>query len=210
MTENEKIIKHAKERQIKYLVHFTNIKNVKSIVEVGIWNRISLAQSGRPFLFNDLYRLDNAPHAVSVSVTFPNYRMFYRLRKNEENAKERWVVILLDAKKVLNLQCAFSYTNAANAYVREIPFEDRMNCASFDMMFSEIPPYSRQQRELVINETTDPQAEVLVHNYIPVDCIKKICCEKIDDIEYLSNISSIQIEQNPNYFGYRHDWKFWR
>ena len=205
MTEKEKIIKHAKERQIQYLVHFTNIKNVKSIVELGIWNRISLAQSGRPFLYNDLYRLDNAPQAVSVSVTFPNYRMFYRIRKNEENAKERWVVILLDAKKVLNLKCAFSYTNAANAYVREIAFEDRMNCVSFDMMFSEIPPYSRQQRKLAINETTDPQAEVLVNDYIPVDCIKKICCEKIDDIEYLSNISSIQIEQNPNYFGYRHD-----
>lgn len=45
-------------------------------------------------------------------------RCFIKLDVKKE---ANWAVIILDVEKVLNLECAFCYTNAANSEITSIP-----------------------------------------------------------------------------------------
>jgi hypothetical protein len=114
---------------ITTLVHFTRIENLRSILQNGLLNRSLLETRGQQFFCNDSDRVDGHPEAICLSISFPNYRMFYSIRKQKEKAEEvkdsQWVVLLLDAKVLWELDCAFCQENASSNAVRHIPLEDR-------------------------------------------------------------------------------------
>ena len=84
----------AKAKEIKYLVHFARVENLPSIALYGLISRQLLVQNNLPHFYNDNLRLDNLPNTISLSVTFPNYKMFFKYR-----GSNKWVVILLHTSR---------------------------------------------------------------------------------------------------------------
>lgn len=172
----EQIKKQVEKRDIKFLVHFTHINNVDSILEHGIMPRLEtewLNQSleERRFVFPDHYRADRK-NASCLSIMFPNNEMLWHKRQQYPN--EDWVFLLLKPDVLWECDCAFYPTNAASRGVRQQPVEKFKTATAFEAMFA----------DLVIKETingkqeirriglrpylpTDVQAEVLVFNTIP-------------------------------------------
>lgn len=189
MDQNKKnIARRAAERGIKYLVHFTQKKNLPSIQAYGLRSRQELENASLHFQFNDRQRLDGFWNAISLSVTSPNYKMFYSLRQRDMPTK--WAVIFLDAYKVLeNCDCAFYHTNAANNAVRYTSIEMRKTLEAFESMFYD--DNVREIRGLEDNEPTDPQAEILCFDPIPP--------QFFEDIIFSGTA-----------FSYRHDWSHWK
>ncbi len=186
--DKRKFADTARARGIKYLVHFTRKENLESIKTRGLRSRQELETASVSFNFNDSWRGDGFRNAVSLSVTSPNYKMFYSLRQNNKSAE--WAVILLDACQVLqNCDCAFQSTNAANNAMRRIPIAERKNLAAFDGMFYD--DNLRKVRGLKDNEPTDPQAEILCFDTIPPKFFKGIVFA-------------------GEFFAPRHDWRYWK
>jgi len=206
------IINEARKRNITTLIHFTNEKNLKSIIENGILSKDTLDNRKMAYYYNDEYRFDNLSDTISLSVTFPNYKMFYSLRK--ENVADDWVVILIDAEKVLSKPCAFCYDNAANSGISVIPLRQRMSLYAFHEMFSDdIFGCKRTEMGLSENEATSPQAEILAFESIPIEAIKCIVFEKESIKEkYVSLLKSVGIESTvcEHYYYPRHDYKYWQ
>ena len=112
--EKEKIASFLKENNIEYLVHFTPVKNLKSILEHGICSNKYCNEHGIKFIPTDLDRLDGYTDFVSLSVSFPNYKMFYKKRQTMD---EDFAVLLIDSS-VLKLydqkERKFSNKNVAS------------------------------------------------------------------------------------------------
>ena len=106
------------ERSITTLFHFTRIENLRSILQEGLLSHSNLeTREPRP-LFNDNDRADWCPEANCLSISFPNYKMFYSIRgkKKAEGVKDsQWVILLLNADILWELDCAFCQTNAASS-----------------------------------------------------------------------------------------------
>ena len=108
------------ERRITTLIHFTRIENLRGILQGGLLSRSLLEERGQDFVWNDEQRLDAHKEAVCLSISFPNYQMFYKYRCMTSH--DCWVVLLLDANVLWKLDCAFYQENAAsNAANRIIP-----------------------------------------------------------------------------------------
>jgi hypothetical protein len=65
------------ERQIEYLVHFTRIENVTSILQYGLLPRDQLEKIlgplSRQVIVNDHQRFDEHQNASCLTISFPNY-----------------------------------------------------------------------------------------------------------------------------------------
>ena len=83
------------------------------ILSEGLYSRTILRKekSGR-YMFTDKVRLDKKPSRISLSVSYPNWKMFYNKRKN--NDAEGWVLLMLDSKILWELNCWFIPKNAAS------------------------------------------------------------------------------------------------
>ena len=71
----------VRDRQVDLLCHFTRIENLPSILLTGLQGRSQLRQAGLEFCPIDFNRIDGCEGAVSLSVSFPNYKMFYNKRE---------------------------------------------------------------------------------------------------------------------------------
>ncbi|MBR5912959.1 MAG: DUF4433 domain-containing protein [Selenomonadaceae bacterium] len=198
----------AKFRGIKFLVHFTKIENLPSIAKFGLLTRKNLDDKSLNYSYNDDTRRDNITNSLSLSITFPNYKMFYKY----SGASEDWAVILLDAEKILgNIPCAFNYTNASNDNVKKISKEKRMSVDAFQKMFYEPDDSSRKMRNLNANEPTDPQAEILCLGDIPLKYFAGIVFKNSSRAtENKKLFSNIPLKVDDYYFAPRHDYKFWQ
>lgn len=207
----KKIINDVIQRDIEYLAHFTNTKNLESIFRNGLVSRDKLDEYKMNYEYNDYFRYDNATQSISTSVTSPNYKMFWPIR--QDNPDEDWAVLLIDAKKTLNLKCAFCYTNAANNKIRIIDLEQRCTYEFYKMMFEENhPDYSREDLNLSHNEPTNPQAEVLVLENIPTKYISMCLFENhytYNKYKMLCNNYRIISGYDKGLFYPRHDYKYW-
>lgn len=163
----------CRSRGITNLIHFTRIENLASILVKGLLCRETLEKNPereRP-IFNDPERLDNHKNAICLSISFPNYRMFYRLR---QQANSKWVVLVLDATILWELDCAFNQTNAASNGMRQLPLTSRKMVCSLSQMFDDNSERFRIKYQLPDAYTTDPQAEVLVFDPIPPSYFQSI------------------------------------
>ena len=206
-----RIIRDAIRRNINYLVHFTCVDNIESILYNGLLTRECLEDEEIEFDYNDEYRIDEIRDSVSLSITSPNYKMFYPIRL--DNPEKEWVVFKLDAISVLQLDCAFCYTNAASSEIRHVPIELRRTYEAYSSLFGEEhTQYSREQLNLTDDEPTNPQAEILVLESIPVEFIKyalfqdKYTYDKYKDLFCESEVYPWY--DRGIYYG-RHDHRFW-
>jgi len=168
-------IKHAAEsREIERLVHFTQLRNLESILDHGIVSRDELNASEIIHGWaNDPLRLDGLPESVSCSISYMNRSLF---RAFQYRCNTYWAVIELDPSILWMKDCAYCATNAASNRVKQYSVDHLKSERAFDYMFEE-QPYCRSRDDLEAAETTDNQAEVLVFDRIDSSYIKKIYVE---------------------------------
>ena len=168
----------CEERGITTLIHFTRIENLRNISQEGLIGRSLLEERRQQFLFNDNDRVDGHKDAVCLSISFPNYRMFYSIRERKKLSEgvdnSQWIVLLLDATVLWELECAFCQRNAAHKTVSSIPLEDRRKPEALKGMFEDFYNIRHQNLSIPQDYPTHPEAEVLVFDPIPVRYIKAI------------------------------------
>jgi len=163
----------CKSHKITSLIHFTRVENLVSILASGLIARETLERypiQDRPS-FNDHRRIDNCNNATCLSISFPNYKMFYRMQLYKGTT---WAVMVLDAAILWELDCAFCQENASSNNVRYLPIDERKTSVALTKLFSDHPSNSRQKLNIPIYYHTHPQAEVLVFEPIPPRYIKAI------------------------------------
>ena len=206
------------ERGITTLVHFTRVENLQSILQQGLLGRSILEARGQEFLFNDDNRADNNKEAVCLSISFPNYQMFYSIRERERVSEgvnsSQWVVLLLNAKLLWELDCAFCQDNAARKTVSDILLEERKKPDALEGMFGDFYNIRHQDLSIPQNYPTHPQAEVLVFDTIPVQYIKAIHFWDADaQNQWLPSSTRTDYETSctdQQYFKPRSDYEVWR
>ena len=199
------------QRGIDTLYHFTQAKNLENIFKYGLLPRTKLGDKCINSHINDYNRFDNCLNAVCMSLEFLNYKMFYKLRMENNNAE--WAVLKLNAQILCKFPCAYCWTNAGDSRMYSIPIKQRMGEAAFLDLFKDCPGYPRRS-ELDIPDyfPTNPQAEVLVFGEIPVLYIDKVYFEDkgtLDKFE-IDIPDNIDIEVNRSVFLYRCDWEHWK
>ncbi|QIF40626.1 DarT ssDNA thymidine ADP-ribosyltransferase family protein [Kingella kingae] len=116
--EADKIREIVRQRNIQWLVHFTHINNINSIVEHGILPRLETEQLnnniGGNFVFPDPSRADRK-NASCLSIMFPNSKMLWH--KRQQYPDKDWVFLMLEPDILWECDCAFYPTNAASTGV---------------------------------------------------------------------------------------------
>lgn len=201
--ERKRLAALLESRGIEHVVHFTPLENVKTICEYGLIPREHLQEKSIRLVlgaqFTDQYRLDGRPEFNCLSVTFPNYRMFYSKRMQMPGS--RWAVLLFSSDILTRYWAEFCPTNSASN-TASAPGRNGM-----ELQFGF--PELRSSLFLAKNETTDPQAEILCDSVIPPSSIHSIYVERAHDAASLSRYGVSAVIE-PSFFAPRHDFGFWK
>ncbi len=201
------IQEYVAERGISHLLHFTREANLASILESGLLRRDLLAP-GPGVIFNDELRLDGTS-AVCLSISFPNYKLFCRLRNS--NPDEKWVVIGVHPSVLWMLRCAFCTSNAASSAVTDINIEQRMGLGALQAMYGDWEDKTRASLGLASSFPTNPQAEVLVLDSIPSNFIIGVAaCDEHTGQRLRASHPGVNVLAHPSFFNARRDYQHWR
>jgi hypothetical protein len=194
----------AKKLEIPYLLHFTRWENIDGILKDGLCPKILIEDLPYEVTINDEMRLDGHEDSVSVSIAFPNHKMFYRYRKNTGGMG--WVILVIAPSVLWEYEAAFCKHNAADSRISRVSSEELKNIASFEGMYEEdkTSESSRSFNKLESYDPTDPQAEVLVFDVIPTEKIVGVIFENCRlKIEFENNYPNIKTCFDPNYYSAR-------
>lgn len=197
-------------RGIQLLLHFTLVDNLASIIKYGLLGRTELEQRQLNYLYTDNKRLDGNPNAICLSISSPNYKMFYNKRglfKSLGYQDSDWVVILLKPEILLNLPAAFTFTNAADSRCRG-QWQRHSSRQAFEAMFYD--EALRARLGLHPNQPTNPQAEIQVMSAIPSHWIAAIVCHPNANKRKLQSVAgNLPVLPSSEAFTSRHDYSYW-
>lgn len=206
-----KIKELLKNKNIISVFHFTKLSNLESILKNGILSRKELEQKCIPYEFNDNERFDCMKMATCCSISFPNYKLFYRFQQiyNDEN----WIVIELSPNILVDLLCVFCKTNAAKKGMTETSInslKEILNIKHLEELFKNTDNVNREVLQIPNSYPTDPQAEVLVLNSINQKYINNIYCKNIEILKTCkNNHNGYNFEIRTDLFGPRIDYQYW-
>lgn len=153
------------EIKIPFLIHFTRVGNLPSIMQNGIYPVGRTDEIGATPEINDVYRWDGKRNSTSVSIAFPNAPMFYKYRM--ENPGVDWAVLVLDPAIMLDKTCAFCRHNAADARISKLQLSELKTIEALKGMYEPIDGLeTRDEQKLKPYDPTDVQAEILVFDVI--------------------------------------------
>lgn len=212
------IQKVCHERGIDTLYHFTPIERLRSILHRGLLSRRfleTLPKKIRPS-FPDQDRNDGYKDASCLSISFPNYRMFFS--KTGRDNQHQWVVLLLDPRILWEKDCAFCHQNSRFEPVKNVPLEYRKRLVSLERMFQDWDSHATGLRyhhqQIPDNYPTHPEAEVLVFDIIPAEDISEIHFYNDAALQKWSKDNpgtySQKFYANQEYFESRSDYKAWQ
>lgn len=172
-TNKDEIKAVANELRIPHLIHFTQCENLPHILHHGL---MSVNASSKEQLLparNDLNRYDAQLDGTSLSVAFPNYRMFWKYRQLKP--KIDWVVLLISPQVLWQKDCAFYRYNAADSRMIRQPRDQVKSAQALRDMFS----VNEEGRETWLRsyDPTDSQAEIMVYEAIEPSLVKAIVFE---------------------------------
>ena len=222
--EREEMVKVLFEkRKIQFLVHFTRIDNLASILQNGLVP-VTMQQSMEiKSIHNDDMRLDFMTDCTSCSVEFPNYKLFYTFREHKFPGTH-WVIIAI-AKEVTFSPANVAYfcsTNAARIIPRTNNSANLCTADAFESMFCETitrkdgSKVNRASLQIDDSRTTDPQAEILISGIIGTQYIRGVFFQSQQDRDdYISQNGSDDLclydhQIDPSFFAPREDFTFWQ
>ena len=210
----------VRDRGVIFLVHFTPVTNIKSILENGLLPRAELEERGIVADTPDLVRLDSCLDYTSLSVSFPNYRILYQ---KTCHSGFNFAVLLLDPKLILAKPLEdISYLTENAAAKGNGNIEEKIGLRAAKALFDDTVIISgnevtRTQLGIPDKFTTNPQAEVFVWGRIDPTFIKSILVRNEQDKktiqqEYTAPFSDIikLISINSWPFKPRDDYEFWK
>lgn len=208
----------ARDRKIDVLCHFTRLENLPGILQRGLLSRAALEERNLDFCATDSDRRDGCEDAICLSVSFPNYRMFYGKRKeflSRHLIRDfQWVVLLLDARLLWELECIFCQQNASSDSERNLLRQEKRQPEALERMFYDFADIHRLDLNLPRNFPTNPQAEVLVFDPISATYIRQVhVWDPRTRDKLLNNIGSLTATDicfGGYYFGSRSDYEVWQ
>jgi hypothetical protein len=188
-------------RNINMLFHFTGLNNIDSIFQHGLLSREMIERKEVNASPSDMSGMRQLSEFISISITYPNYKMFYSKRQAEKNKK--WVIFSYNPQIIYSQPCYFSPSNASNKNYNfeSYGLEDLFNLEEI-----------REENKLENSYTTDPQAEVLFYKFIDNESILSVYCEDNNMKNHLSRIYptySHLFKVNVDLFKPRKDYSFW-
>jgi len=201
-----------KRRSIRRLVHFTRMENLPSIFEHGLLPRDRAKKLSPCPLFTDSRRLDGRESALCLSITDPNYRMLCRQHDKSPTEMRKWVVLSVLPDVLATHRCAFFQQNAASTEYREVLSVYFEAPQKLEVMFAEnVDGVARSGLGLQANQTTDPQAEVLIFDPIPPVMIQRVMvCDRQSRELVIAQDLPVEVVVCPEVFRQRPDWKAWQ
>jgi hypothetical protein len=196
---------------IKYLIHFTQAKNLENIFRHGLLSVDELVKKEISYEYNDAHRFDNCKDAICLSIQFPNYRMFYKYR--DQNRDIDWVVLGLKKSVLWKKPCAFCTENAASSNISATKVQERMGVNTLRQLYDEYPNKpSRKSLGIANAFPTNPQAEVLVFDKIEVDYIRGVAFESPFTKKKYNHLipSNVKAKVISRFYKYRCDYEYWR
>ena len=191
------------ERKVTSLLHYTPLENVPHICRFGLIPRahlmipaVRMALNPR---FTDAARDEDFLEKNCISISFPNWKLFYAMR--QKFSRWQWAVVRLDPAAAAEFVCEFVPTNAANPRTQHLPGLEAARC-----VFS--GETLRRQLGLADHEPTDPQAEVLADSVIPPTMIREVCVASEAPREALA-ARGVKARIDPGLFERRHDYAAW-
>lgn len=173
MPKSGPIQKIIDDRGIKCLVHFTPLNNINSILNKGFYTRQDIENDVIDAYCLDNVRADGLKNSISLSVSFPNDRMFYS-RRNSFDCD--WGVIVLDSSLMVDLDCAFFPTNAALKDFRSYSIDVFKTPQALERIFCNKLITSKREvlrsSSLLNKDPTCVQSEIMVFEHIPTKYIK--------------------------------------
>jgi hypothetical protein len=200
-----------KRRGVAYLVHFTRVENIESIMRMGLVPVESLLHCGIKHIHNDKRRIDNYPNANCFSIMHCNYKLLYFYCSGVEYNK--YAVMYYDANLLLHHKVGFFPTNAARCRAKHVYSNGKSE--AFERMFMELDPAMGTTRaELGLKDyfPTDPQSEALVFGQVSNSFLRGVFFYDKESMERYERYipGSIDVFYSKNAFRERHDWEFWR
>lgn len=212
--EKQEIKDFIKKNNINEIIHFTQLDNLESIMEKGLLSTYVLERNKIKFSRNDYNRFDNLTNTICVSIGFPNYKMFYRLR--DSDSLKKWVILIIKPEILYEKTCVFCYENAASYNMNSKSIMERTGSQALENLFYKFVDINtgitRDEIGIRKNHTTNPQAEVLVFNRIEPSYIKGIVFSNEDRElckKYTGKYKDVKVVSNNYYYRARSDYKFW-
>lgn len=192
---------------VNQLVHFTRESSLESILQRGLITRDTLSLEGFDG-FNDNVRADYT-HAVCVSVGFPNYKMWWRIKQDNPNVD--WILLVIEPRALWELNCAFCSANAALGSISAIPIAERQTLQALESMFADVPGKEREKLGIPGNWPTNPQAEVLMLRGVPINYIRGVVTLNSSQEKRINEkFPGLKTWVRSGYFRYRKDYEFWK
>lgn len=222
--EKEIIYKYLEQREVNFLVHFTPISNLPSILKYGILPRSELNARRIHADTPDKDRLDNRLDYSSFSIAFPNYKVFFNKRCTTQY---QYAVLIIDPQIILDLPLsAISYLpgNAASNKINNA--ENYIGIDAVKALYSPTVQigetiYTREQMGIPDHYPTNPQAEVFIRSAIKPQYIRSIKGETSAQVAEIKELLLHEAAQSPlllknkinynkDFFMPRVDHRFWK
>ena len=209
----------ASQRGITKLVHFTRIENAPSIIQQGLLTRADIRRDSQSKIaVNDRRRLDRRLDFSSLSISRINHRVHWDFTKRFPDAN--WCILTFDVSLLWSQKCLFCATNAARSGAVAEAERAGWSAAGLEALFVDPARTSRGeilrsqlvQGGLPENETTDPQAEVLVHGTVPWHFIRSVTVATRSsywEIRSAVQGTDIDVEVDEDAFKRRADYRKW-
>ncbi|WP_165765401.1 DarT ssDNA thymidine ADP-ribosyltransferase family protein [Corynebacterium hadale] len=191
-----------KDRGIKYFVHFTTLRNLKSISAKGILPRSEVgtfpeAQRGG-LDFPDPVRLDGAPFRTCLSISYPNLSYVYHLIYSDRISRDQIVYLIVSAEKLLSggeTNILFFPENAASKSQTEDRRPKTGLSAAQGLFENELRlgewVTTRTREKIPRWCPTHPQAEVQFRGRIPAEWIEYVVVHEPSMLEHARNCSKL-------------------
>lgn len=201
------IREYANQIGLNELFHFTRESNLDSILRRGLITRDQLSREGFTG-FNDHIRADNT-NAVCVSIGFPNYKMWWGVR--QDNQAVDWVLLSIDERALWELPSAFCPANAALGAIAAVPLAQRQTLQALQGMYADIPGKERAKLGIPGNWPTNPQAEVLMLQGVPREYIRgAVTLNTAQEKRINEKYPDLPTVVRADFFRYRRDYEFWK
>lgn len=207
----------VRRRRIKGLIHFTRIENLGTIARDGLLSRAEVERRKMVVTRNDDLRLDLRLDHISLSISWPNWQLFYRFRMQSGMGERHWCILVIDPSVLWTLPCIFTTENAASSAESHSRDSERATVQAFERLFTDEGAQrlrlTRDQLALEDHFPTNHQAEVLVKCQVPFDRIRRIVVAdeagKQLAMHILPPSSHALLKVNKDPFQPRADWRHW-